>query len=310
MKNIFWVTVIGFMGFVPFIGEGSVSALTPKSTLPSTVRSEKELRMIQEAKEALREFFTEKQISAANANELVWWRIHGANLVNDKELLSKRLEALAKDFGLTREMLVEKYGGKILGYLPIFGLQSAKEDYSLEDRLKERREKFTEVGFSPEETDQLFFLHLSILGASPKRIQYTLEFLRSPPGTGKEFHFSSQEIKQIIEKVGMHRIFIRSPYAQIISPEGKVEKVSLREARQRLIASANLKIIKHPTFRQHLHAIALKARLENPDWTPTVEDYIKGLKTRISTLLNRIGKLREEKFRREFTREENLIRSL
>ena len=86
MKNIFWVTVIGFMGFVPFIGEGSVSALTPKSTLPSTVRSEKELRMIQEAKEALREFFTEKQISAANANELVWWRIHGANLFNDKEL--------------------------------------------------------------------------------------------------------------------------------------------------------------------------------------------------------------------------------
>ena len=88
MKNIFWVTVIGFMGFVPFIGEGSVSALTPKSTLPSTVRSEKELRMIQEAKEALREFFTEKQISAANANELVWWRIYGANLFDDKELLS------------------------------------------------------------------------------------------------------------------------------------------------------------------------------------------------------------------------------
>ena len=108
----------------------------------------------------------------------------------------------------------------------------------------------------------------------------------------------------------MYRIFIRSPYAQIISSEGKVEKVSLREARQGLIASTNLKIIKHPTFKQHLHAIALKARLENPDWTPTVEDYIKGLKKQISTLLNRIGKLREEKFRREFTREENLIRSL
>ncbi|MBI5035849.1 hypothetical protein HZC09_00760, partial [Candidatus Micrarchaeota archaeon] len=52
-----------------------------------------------------------------------------------RQTLKQRLNALAKDFGKTREQLTKEHGNKILGHLQIFGLQQEKDDYSLKQRL-------------------------------------------------------------------------------------------------------------------------------------------------------------------------------
>ncbi|MBI5036530.1 hypothetical protein HZC09_04255, partial [Candidatus Micrarchaeota archaeon] len=90
--------------------------------------------------------------------------------------LKQRLNALAKDFGKTREQLTKEHGNKILGHLQIFGYQQEKDDYSLKQRLNALAKDFgkTREQLTKEHGNKILG-HLPIFGLQQEKDDYSLK---------------------------------------------------------------------------------------------------------------------------------------
>jgi hypothetical protein len=83
-------------------------------------KEEKEEITLEEIKDYFAEFFPPDQIKKVEDKNWDYLKIHRPSIIRERNL-GLRLNALAKDFNLSRETLVQEHGTKILDHLQIFG---------------------------------------------------------------------------------------------------------------------------------------------------------------------------------------------
>ncbi|MGB9598494.1 MAG: hypothetical protein ACPLZH_01450, partial [Minisyncoccales bacterium] len=134
-------------------------------------RREEEIITEKEVKDYFTQYFPSELVNKTNFDYILK---HLPSLIREKNL-EKRLNALAQDFGMTREELIKKYGHKILGFLPIFGCQQEKENYSLRTRLNALAQDF---GMTREELIKKYghkiLGYLPIFGCQQEKENYSL----------------------------------------------------------------------------------------------------------------------------------------